>query len=186
MILILLSSSGCENCSDDGEVNNLLTDTERELIPFTSTTIVNFINVNSETLPGQYDAKTNEIRDLDISNDEECFATNIENELTILEIAEQNLTIQISVGTDRNDNLGFAIDLIQDPTQRFVLLECDGIVENLENLRKEITSHGFQFTNVYVFTPCTENSVVQRILYSSENGIELIEFADDTFLRLDL
>ncbi|OWW25047.1 hypothetical protein B4Q04_10895 [Zobellia sp. OII3] len=182
--ILLLIVTGCSNC--DGDENNLLSDEEKGLIPFSVDTSINFANDASETVIGNYSQKESEITNLDSGNDGDCSATNVEREFTTLELSGLEVGFNIVVRKGRNNELFFLISQSDDNNERFAVDDCDGIVDDLDNFLQDISAKGFEFTDVYVFNSCTENSIVQRVLYSSTNGVEFIEFSDGSYLKLDV
>ncbi|MDO6517774.1 hypothetical protein [Zobellia uliginosa] len=181
-LILVLIVTGCDKC--DGDKNNLLSDKEKGLIPFSADTSVNFTNNTSETVIGNYSQKENEITNLDSGNDGDCSATNVEREYATLELSGLELGFNIVVRKGRSNELIFVLSQSDDNNARFAVDDCDGIVGDLNNSLRNISAQGFEFTDVFVLNSCTENSMVQRVLYSSTNGIEFIEFSDGDYLML--
>lgn len=178
-ILVLTMSCGCP---DDGTDNFMLNEFENGIIPFQSTTSVNFTDENSNQISGSYSEKETIIQDIDSGNDEECFATNIETQFIILTIPNENLSLEITLGKSRGNRTTFTIENIPD---LFVIDECLGIVENIEQKLTNIIIEGFEFNSVYEFKSCSENSSIERIIFSRQNGIEFIKMNNNRYLKLN-
>ena len=178
-ILILLTSCGCP---DDAENNFTLNEFENGIIPFETTTEVDFEDENSVQFVGTYSDKQTEIKDIDSGNDEECFATNIETQFIVLTIPDKSINLEISLGKTRGNRTTFTIE---NMPELFVIDECLGIVENVEEKLTDVSVQNFTFNSIFDFNPCSENSEIERILYSRNNGVEFIEFSNGSYLRLN-
>lgn len=178
-IIIFITSCGC---ADDGTNNFMLSEFENEIIPFQSATSVRFKNENTEQFIGTYSEKQTKIRDIDSGNDEECFATNIETQFIVLTIPDKNLTIEITLSKSRGNQTTFTIEKIPE---LFVVDDCFGIIENIEEKLKNVNIQGFEFNGVYDFKTCSDNSEIERIIYSRQNGIEFIDFNNNSYLKLN-
>lgn len=178
-ILSLMSSCGCP---DDQTNTFLLNEFENRIIPFQTITTLSFTDENLNEFDGSYSEKLTEIKDIDSGNDEECYATNIETQFIVLTIPDKNLRLEISLRKSRNDRTTFSIENIPG---LFVIEECSTLVENIQEKLIDVDIRNFSYASVFEFKACDDNSDINRILYSLENGIEFIEFDDDTYLRLN-
>jgi hypothetical protein len=178
-ILLIITSCGCQ---DDGTDNFLLSEFENGIIPFQSTTSVLFIDENNDQFMGSYSEKQSEIIDLDIGDDESCSSTNIETQFIVLSIPDKSLNLEITLGKVRGNRTTFTIENIPEILS---VENCSGLIENIEGKLTDVNIQGFEFNMIYDFNACEISDEIKRIIYSRNNGIEFIEFNNDSYLRLN-
>lgn len=173
--LAILSSCGCR---DDNTENYTLNSFENQIIPENARQVT-FVNQNGEIISANYSQRVDETKDIDSSNDEECYATYVQKQNSILSLGE-DVQFLLTIGKNRRNGTLF---YLYNGSSSYGVQNCDSEII-LENQLQFITIQGFTYQNVFVLNNCGEGSPISTIIYSLENAIEFIAFSDGTYLKL--
>lgn len=174
--LSLLLNSCTPNCDPFETERFLVSDSNKAyILPDERTDI--YINNKGETTEINFDKV--EISLGTFSDDHSCGYSTFENVRQIFKTG--NYLGNISIGQ------GFIDISISDYAVRNQFQAYSNQTSELDDLTTDVVIAGFSFTNVIELTQQnnTQYSVwdMQTIIYSKENGIELIVFRDNTWLK---
>jgi len=160
----------------------MLNEFEKSLIPYKSYQEFNFIDEEGNTFIATSQPQENIVKVRHI-NPHGCDQEEVETITSALNFDSKDLVIDIILEANFIANM-----TLQRDSNRLspFILTCDfdynkQIQEHLQN----ITIHGFEFQNVLIFEHCSKNSQINRIIYSTTNGIEFIEFNYGKWFKLN-
>jgi len=183
-ILVAIAFSAC--CKDEIVSTHKLTDTQKSLIPFRGTKTLSFVDRDGEVF--EANRNTNDpVVSTYRKGAESCQLGQTEELISRLTFNSTEIdVIELRLFADVFTSFGIRTERAGELTQR-LHLACDDL-ENLivEEAKQDIEIEGFNYTDVLVFESCSNTDAIRRLIYSSANGVEFIEYSDDNrWLKLN-
>jgi hypothetical protein len=177
---VFVLSSCCESEITD---TYSLTDYEKSLITVTEYIDIQYVDQNNSYWYASTQPKEHVIYN-ESAGAESCKYTQNERLWTFLNFVSKSFAIQIELVADHGTTFSLCEYGINAPSSGDCFgLDCNGPYLPIEERVTDISIQGFDFTNIFVFENCTKKSSIKRILYSTENGIEFIEYANGDYLK---
>lgn len=178
IIFLILLITGC--CKDELLFEYSLTNEEKSNIPYTLHQNINFLDEENNLTSGVISAIENK-KDTVYLHAEQCDQKEIETLTAILDLPSKDLQIEISLIADRSNK--FNINILRGDS----LLDCEySYSYEVQELYEDIIVEGFEYQNVIVFQDCHLDSGVETIIYSTTNGIEFVQFSNQSWLKIRL
>lgn len=164
-----------------------LTSFEKDLIPFTEHSRLNYINEEGEIVVGLTQPKTIEIV-TDYEDEESWSAWEHEKLTNYVGFEDREFVFEILVEKSAaGEQTFFEIrKSILDTfgSTQYFLPDCERENQAIEDLLTDISLHGFEFNDVYLFLDCYMESEIEKMVYSAEKGIEFITYKNGNYLKL--
>ena len=184
-ILAFMLSACCE---PQLTASYLLTDNEKLLItPVGYDDLVYLVGTG-----GRFIATTQPKEDVistESEKGEKCSYTEYERMWTFYNFTRQGFAIQVEI--NKSPVKSFRLSKFNTDTgsgsEAWFELTCGGNNSiPFEEQTTDISTSGFNFKDVFVFTNCSKTQDITRIIYSAKNGIELIEFKNGDYYKLNV
>ncbi len=181
---LFFSLSAC--CEPQLTASYLLTDFEKSLI--TTTDYHDLIYLESS---GQRFLATTQPRERVIytqsERGEKCGYTEHERMWTFINVERKGFSIKVEIDLANGQNFWlYKYTNDSASSDAGFNLNCGVNSLPLEYQITDISISGFNFKNVFVFEDCSKKSDITRIIYSAKNGIELIEFKNGNYYKLNV
>ena len=187
ILLVFFGTLLISCCEDEIVASYRLNESERNLIPFTEYSRLNYKNQNGEKLIGLTQPKENKIAVVD-SGPETCDLREYESMNNFIAFENRDFVFEIVLNKANDDLLFFEINesiLDSVNSQKKFLLDCERASIYKEEYIVNVSLMGFNFENVFIFKDCNNASEIKQIVYSKERGIEFIEYDNENYLRLN-
>ena len=181
MFFILLFTSCCK----DQIVNSfLLTDFEKEIIPYSGGENFTFVNENGESITA-VSTPVERITDTERPGPESCDLS----EYQMLNSRLRFQSLQFDIAIEITSLFGSKMQLRdirygEYDFRRFYLEREYGELPTIEESLKDISIADFHFENVLVFRNYDESSELHRIIISPQIGIVFIEYNNGNYLKI--
>lgn len=180
--ILFLIISGC--CKDEIVESYRLNEFEKSLIPYTSYQELTFIDDEGNTFIANSQPKESLI-DTGRAGPESCRLTEYEKETTILNFQSKGLFIKLELTADYFTHFSLEITSNNSANNGLFDLACEGLFNlSIQERVTDTSINQFDFQNVLIFQNCSESTEIKRIIYSTINGIEFIEFNNGKWLKL--
>lgn len=182
-LILFLIISGC--CKDKIVESNRLNEFEKSLIPYISYQELTFIDDEENTFIAN--SQTKEIIiDTDRAGPESCRLTEYEKETNFLNFPSKDILLKLELTA--NYDTYFSLTITSESTNnngRFDLA-CEGLFNlSIEERLTDLSIYQFNFQKILIFQNCSESTDIERIIHSTINGIEFIEFNDGKWFKLN-
>ncbi len=174
-------------CEDEIVASYRLNESERNLIPFSEYSRLNYKNQNGENLIGLTQPKENKISIVN-SEPETCDLREYESMTNFIAFENRGFVFEIVLNKANDDLLFFEINesiLDSVNSQKKLLLDCERASIYREEYIVNASVMGFNFDNVFIFKDCDNTSEIKQIVYSKERGIEFIEYDNENYIKLN-
>ena len=189
LITLLTVLANLSSCCDSNLTGSYeLSDFAESLVPYNDYSKLYYKNELGQRRIANTQPRTFEIRK-NSPCPECCQYSEYETLNNFVQFRNHGFSIQLDL-TSIDNNEGFTLKYVvignNSATEIFHL---EGVLNPFDNILEEATKdtilYDFEFEEVLVFSN-DENLVIKTILYSSQGrGIEFIEFADGTYLKLE-
>ncbi|PTX44802.1 hypothetical protein C8P64_0784 [Christiangramia gaetbulicola] len=185
LLIILIFLSGC--CEEDLTGSYQLDEFARSIVPFQEYTTLNYRNDSGERILAN--TQPREIKIIkDKPGPESCQYSEHETLSNFINFQDPEFSIQLGMSSGDN-GVSFGLKYVESgdnsATEVFDLEGYDPPTNNLQDALKDTLINVYQFSNVLVFSNAA-NEKIRTIVYSSSGrGIEIIEFADGSYLKLE-
>ncbi|TVZ28090.1 hypothetical protein JM83_3186 [Gillisia sp. Hel_I_86] len=179
MILGILFT-GC--CKDEVVGRDLLSDYEKELIPYSGYDEIEYINEEGQIVLAQ-STPTKIESDRWRPGPESCSVREYQTSTSHLIFRSEDFTLQIEIDKLLAGN--FTINIGRGESFYFGQDCRIPLDQPIEQRVTNISIEDYEFTNVIVFENCSDFSEISKIFYSAENGIEYLEFLNGSFLKIN-
>ena len=185
LFVVVLTISSC--CKDEVVGTHRLSDNQKSIISYDGSEELTFIDQNGDlhnALTTRDDATIDTYR----RGTESCDLVETEELLSSLIFQTSDISlIELRLFADIFTSFNLFAKASTSESRKGFNLVCEDIEEVLiEENFQDVVIGQFEFQNVLVFQSCLENSQIQQIIFSKENGVEFIEFSDpDKWLKLN-
>ncbi len=181
-------ASGC--CKERFAGSFLFTDFERNLIPYSTTSEVIFEDQDGNLFTAVTEGVevTREVQDNCADCCEDIETESIMNDLRFIN-QRMELTIFLNT-TEFSTEFRITYREINEAGDMVTLQDWVQTPDNnieLENQKTDYSGYGFDFSDVIILGDTNDgcnNQKLKTIVFSETNGIELLGFMDDSYLRL--
>lgn len=183
-LIIILSMLGC--CRDQIVSSYKIPEDQKYLIPFEQDAILSYTSQQDISFSASAKQKKIEVVE-ERTGPDSCnlWAFEVLKSSIFIHKFELKFEFILSKGFGDDDLILSMKRLFEDGSyQDYHIENSNGQNQFSEDLFTEIEINGFVFDNVLILKTSYLSSINQ-IIYSSENGIEYIEFDDGRYLKLD-
>ncbi len=180
LMILVIFLAGC--CKDEIVGRDPLSDYEKELIPYKGYIEIEYLNEDGEIIIAQ-SIPTKLESDIWRPGPESCSLREYQKSYSYLIFSSQDFTLKLEVNKLLYGE--FTIQIGRGESY-FFSQGCRIILDQpIEQRITNISLAGYDFTNVLVLENCSADSEIDKIIYSSENGIEYLEFSNGSFFKIN-
>lgn len=176
ILILLIIFTGC--CQNEIIQTSFLSESEKHIIPYTSFQNLNFVDDEGTIFTATTSPAENEII-TEYVYPHGCEQKEVEILKSSLSIPLKDLNINIELRADDRNSLS-----VLNSTYPYGYACQSSYDYHIQELYMDITLYEFEFKNVILFEDCSVGGEVERIIYSTTNGIEFIELTYGRWLKL--
>ncbi|MBZ9632180.1 hypothetical protein LB465_15465 [Salegentibacter sp. LM13S] len=180
LIILVTLLTGC--CKEEVLGEDPLSDYEKELIPYNGYDEIEYLNEDGQIILAQ-STPTKIESDRWKPGPESCSFTEYERSYSHLFFSSEDFTLKLEINKSYDGE--FTIEIGRGESYIFSQGCRIFLDQPIEERITNISLAGDDFTNVLVFENCSADSKISKILYSSEKGIEYLEFSNGSFYKIN-